>query len=147
MVAVDRLVVTWGSAGGTSTFVHVDAIAAAVGARHTVGMPDAGAFRVVSHGEQPGPCCNWTGIVACGNFDVTFLPRIPPRHVMCCTVIRASQHRAIGWQRKHSPAPFPLPVTRLQYPGVNVPHPTTKPDRMLANACVAIRWHGAARCG
>ena len=49
-----RLVVTGGSAGGTSTFLHTDTIGTVVEARHTVGMPDAGAFRVV-----PDGCCDW----------------------------------------------------------------------------------------
>lgn len=43
-----------GSAGGTSTFLHTDTIGAVTKARHVVGMPDAGAFRVIAN-----ECCQW----------------------------------------------------------------------------------------
>ena len=60
---VRNLVVTGGSAGGTSTFLHVDTLGRLAGAELTVGMPDAGAFRVL-----PSPaCCDWETIVSTHN--------------------------------------------------------------------------------
>jgi hypothetical protein len=60
MNTVDKLIVTGGSAGGTSTFLHTDHLAELTRASHTVGLPDAGAFRVM----QPPSCCAWEDIVA-----------------------------------------------------------------------------------
>ena len=59
MKTVSKLIVTGGSAGGTSTFLHTDHLAELTGAQHTVGMPDAGAFRVMA----PPSCCAWADIV------------------------------------------------------------------------------------
>ena len=60
MSTVNNLIVTGGSAGGTSTFLHTDHLAELTRARHTVGLPDAGAFRVM----QPPACCAWEDIVS-----------------------------------------------------------------------------------
>jgi hypothetical protein len=62
MVGVRHLVVTGGSAGGLSTFLHTDLLGRLVGAKTVVGMPDAGAFRVVTPG-----CCAWADIVQLHN--------------------------------------------------------------------------------
>lgn len=59
MRRVKRLVVTGGSAGGTSTFLHTDHLAELTGAELSVGLPDAGAFRVMA----PPACCAWSDIV------------------------------------------------------------------------------------
>lgn len=63
MKAVGSLVITGGSAGGTSVFLHVDTFANLTGAALTVGMPDAGAFRVL---DAPA-CCAWSDIVTLHN--------------------------------------------------------------------------------
>ena len=59
-------------------------IGAAVGARHTVGLPDAGAFRVV---DPPG-CCDWAGIVALHNatgaLDAKCVAAHPPPQAWRC---------------------------------------------------------------
>ena len=44
MVNVDNFVITGGSAGGLSTFIHTDELGALAGARATVGMPDASKY-------------------------------------------------------------------------------------------------------
>jgi hypothetical protein len=67
MENVRSLVITGGSAGGTSVFLHVDTFAELTRAELTVGMPDAGAFRVMSAPEYPGACCAWSDIMTLHN--------------------------------------------------------------------------------
>ena len=50
------------TAKGLSTFIHTDEMGAIAGAASTVGMPDAGAFRVVTPG-----CCSWENTVELHN--------------------------------------------------------------------------------
>lgn len=81
MQHVRHLIVTGGSAGGTSTFLHTDLLGQLAGAEDVVGMPDAGAFRVLPGADQPSshststgaaaavapPCCAWSDIVQLHN--------------------------------------------------------------------------------
>ena len=73
MQRVRHLVVTGGSAGGTSTLLHTDLLGKLADAEDVVGMPDAGAFRVFSDSSSSlstsatPPCCAWSDIVQLHN--------------------------------------------------------------------------------
>ena len=71
MKHVRHLVVTGGSAGGLSTFLHTDLLGQLAGAQDVVGMPDAGAFRVL----PPPACCAWADIVALHNATGALNPK------------------------------------------------------------------------
>lgn len=86
---VRRLVVTGGSAGGTSTFLHTDHLARLTSAEFAVGLPDAGAFRVMA----PPACCAWQDIVTlhseCTAIHLLFLslPSLRPQSYMLVTSV------------------------------------------------------------
>jgi len=62
MTQVDDIIVTGGSAGALTVFLHIDAIAGVVKPKHAFGLPDGGAFRPTEKG-----CCKWQDIVELHN--------------------------------------------------------------------------------